>query len=350
MSPRGWPATERPRGTQQGSARPSVANLAVGWYVACASALLRDRPIHVVLFGQDHVAWRSADRKAHLQTSLCPHMGAALHDGTVVRDAIECPFHRWRFGPDGTCLSAPGRTPPRRARLRTLPVAEASGYVWVWHGPGGPLFDPPNVPALEPRRGPHLRRFSLADTTRTTPRRILENTWDPDHLVALHGLTTTGATGVAMQPAGGAHGAAIERLDATFTWPSYSGLLGTVSSLLGLNASTFTLRVRGWATCQHIEYFTDQTRVYEMVLAVTPVGDSLSVQHINVAVERERTILGPLRSLVHRAEVQVAAKQDLPVFDTLLSGDRHGIYLSSDATLRRFRQFYQRWVEHDLPA
>jgi 3-Ketosteroid 9alpha-hydroxylase C-terminal domain/Rieske [2Fe-2S] domain len=33
----------------------------------------------------------------------CKHLGAQIgHGGTVVGDCVECPFHGWRWGPDGT--------------------------------------------------------------------------------------------------------------------------------------------------------------------------------------------------------------------------------------------------------
>lgn len=322
-----------------------VTNLASGWYVAIASAGLRRAPERIRLFGETFVGWRDREGRATVQSAVCPHMGAALHGGRVVDGAVECPFHRWRFGPDGRCVAVPGGRPPGRAALRVLPTRERSGYVWAWFGSGDPTHEPPDAPALGwTNRLPSLRRFRLADPTRATTRRILENTYDPDHLVALHGLTVRGAPRITFSdvPRAGA----AERCDAVLTWPAYSGALGTVSDALGLNADEFTLRLRGWATCQHIEYFADERRLYEMVLAVTPIGEHRSIQHIAAAVDPDgRGMTGHLRAMVHRAEVQAAARQDLPIFDTLLPGDRHGIYVSGDEAVRGFRRFYQGWVE-----
>ncbi|MFI0777064.1 Rieske 2Fe-2S domain-containing protein [Streptomyces sp. NPDC021212] len=328
------------------SARP-VTNLASGWYVALPSAELRRGPRRTTLFGDACVAWRGEDGRAHVQGAICPHAGAALYGGKVVDGALECPFHRWRFDESGACVFVPGRRPPARAAVTSLPTRECSGYVWVWYGNGPPRYEPPDLPDLRARRFPSTRSFRLADPTRATTRRILENTYDPDHLVALHGLTVAGDARITFPAAReSADADPEERCDATLTWPSYRGVLGTVSNVFGLNADEFTLRLRGWASCQEIEYFADGRRLYRMVLAVTPIGEHRSIQHISAAVDADGTgILGRLRALVHRAEVQVAARQDLPIFDTLLPGDRHGIYVPGDEAVRRFRRFYQQWVE-----
>jgi phenylpropionate dioxygenase-like ring-hydroxylating dioxygenase large terminal subunit len=332
-------------------ARP-VTNLASGWYVALPSAELRRKPRQATLFGNAYVAWRGDDGRAHVQSAVCPHAGAALYGGKVVGGTLECPFHRWRFDDSGACVSVPGRRPPARAAVTPLPTRECSGYVWVWYGSGPPRYEPPDLPDLQARRFPSTRSFRLADPTRATTRRILENTYDPDHLVALHGLTVAGEARITIPtthetPNGtAADSGPEERCDATLTWPSYRGPLGAVSNVFGLNADEFTLRLRGWASCQEIEYFADGRRLYRMVLAVTPIGEHHSVQHISAAVDADGAgIVGWLRALVHRAEVQVAARQDLPVFDTLLPGDRHGIYVPGDEAVRRFRRFYQQWVE-----
>lgn len=333
------------------SARP-ITNLAAGWYIALPSTELGRRPRRVNLFGEAYAGWRSEDGRAHVQSATCPHAGAALYGGKVVDGTLECPFHRWRFDESGTCVFVPGRRPPTRAAVTPLLTRERSGYVWVWYGSGPPRYEPPDLPDLEARRLPSIRRFRLADPTRATTRRILENTYDPDHLVALHGLTVAGDARIVLPSAGGTAPSDAgdddteERFDATLTWPAYRGALGAVSNAFGLNADEFTLRLRGWASCQEIEYFADDRSLYRMILAVTPIGEHHSVQHINVAVDEDGPgVMGRLRALVHRAEVQVAARQDLPIFDTLLPGDRHGIYVPGDEAVRRFRRFYQQWVE-----
>lgn len=339
----------RPTATPAG---PADLNLATGWYVALRSPALKRSPTRVDLFGSSFVAWRSADRTPVLMPLHCPHMGAALSGGRIVDGAIECPFHRWRFGPDGGCVSLPGdRRTPAAARTPVLPTVERDGYVWAWYGSGEPLYPLPGPSLGAPGQLAAFPVFWLEDPAGTTVRRILENTFDPDHLVALHGLDVRGHTGTDLlddDRADALFGPADlpeSRMGAIFSWPSYAGWLGRVSDAVGLNAARFELRVAAWPTVQHIYYFADDVPLYHLVLAVTPIAPDRSVQQIAVAVSRHGGgAVDRLRYAVHRGEVTVAARQDLPVFDTMRSGDRHGIYVAGDRSLREFRRFYERWT------
>jgi aminopyrrolnitrin oxygenase len=49
-------------------------------------------------------------------------------------------------------------------------------------------------------------------------------------------------------------------LGAELTWPSYQGVLGKITRLLGTNAGHFVLRVDGWPSGQRITYYVDGTR------------------------------------------------------------------------------------------
>lgn len=347
----------RPATTTGSSTVPgprTVPNLAVGWYVALTSPSLTSKPRRVDLFGRQFVAWRDSDGSPVLMSGHCPHMGAALYEGRVVDGTLECPFHRWKFSSDGNCVGIPsgGRIPPR-ARTVSLPTEERHGYVWVWYGSPQPLYSLPRMP-LKEKGEPTFRLFRIADTTRTTVRRILENAYDPDHLVALHGLTVRGdatATELDESESAGVFGAAEipgSRYCVRLSWPAYTGWLGKVSTPLGLNARRFDLLVEGWPTCQYFVYLADGVVQYRLLLATTPIAQDRTVQHLAVAIHQSGRRFGDaLRYLLHRGEVTVAARQDLPIFNTIRPGDHHGIYVPTDRALRVFRKFYQRWVEAD---
>ncbi len=74
------------------------------------------------------------------------HIG---HGGKVVSDCVECPFHGWRWGPDGTNRYIPYQPdrPNKALRLRVFPVREQNGCVFVWYQPDGkqPQWEMPDL-------------------------------------------------------------------------------------------------------------------------------------------------------------------------------------------------------------
>jgi hypothetical protein len=80
-----------------------------------------------------------------------------LSFGFVRRNALVCIYHGWSFGlpdeagapGDPRCLSVPahpGMTPPGKATIPVLPVAEALGMIWVGTSPGDTR--PPHAAAI----------------------------------------------------------------------------------------------------------------------------------------------------------------------------------------------------------
>jgi hypothetical protein len=147
------------------------------------------------------------------------------------------------------------RAPAAGGRAPSGPATtERDGYVWFWYGTAEPLYPLPG-PAIDQAGPPRTYRvFHLEDSTGTTVRRVLENTFDPDHLVALHGLDVQGSTDAdLLDPARadaefGHVDPADSRLCAILGWPAYGGWLGRVAGALDLNAQRFELRVAAWPT------------------------------------------------------------------------------------------------------
>ena len=340
-----------PRQLTEPTAREAL-NLAAGWYVAMPSRQLGSRPRALTLFGRPLVAWRDARGAASLMRRHCPHMGASLADGRIVDGLLQCPFHGWRFDALGTCQSIPGPARiPAAASRPAYPTVERYGYLWAWYGGPHPLYPLPELPAAFDRLGWH-RGFRLADRTRATARRILENTYDPDHLVDLHGLEIAGPMTLRLldSPVDTATNGPPIVADAWFgaelTWPRYIGRTGAIAHAVGVNADSFLLRVDGWPAGQRVSYYSDGVLRYQLLLAVSPVGPNETIQHIAVAVTpAARAWKNITKYLVDRLEVTFASNQDLPVFDSIRAGDRHGIYLESEYGLRAFRKYYQSWVD-----
>lgn len=95
--------------------------------------------------GRPVVVWRGQDGAVRAWADRCPHRGMRLSFGFVRENALTCIYHGWSFGVtdesggDGRCIAIPahpGMTPPAKASVAALPVAEALGMIWVGTGPG----------------------------------------------------------------------------------------------------------------------------------------------------------------------------------------------------------------------
>jgi len=127
----------------QAPAADQFAEYPASWYLFCASADLKERPVSKKMLGRHLVAFRTAGGKLALMQANCAHLGADLGGGQVVGESVQCPFHGWRYGTDGACVQIPGvRDIPAFARLQTYAVNERHGYVFFFNGPQ-PLFPLP---------------------------------------------------------------------------------------------------------------------------------------------------------------------------------------------------------------
>ena len=170
-----------------------------GWFMAAESAEVTDRPTAVRFFGQDMALYRGKSGRVVLLDAYCPHMGTHLaknttsyviHDGQIEGDSIRCPYHAWRFGPDGKCNQIPyyDGPIPKAAQIRSWTVTERYGIVWFWHDPEGaaPEYDLPNHPEWDDPQWVHWKVDHLG-TLALHPIEVLDNMVDWSHLGPVHG-------------------------------------------------------------------------------------------------------------------------------------------------------------------
>lgn len=106
------------------------------WYVGCWSSELADGGLFPsTIIGEPVMLYRAADGSAVGMEDRCVHRLAPLSLGERDGDAIRCMYHGFKFDRSGVCIEVPGQTTiPRSACVRTFPVAEKGGWVWVWMG------------------------------------------------------------------------------------------------------------------------------------------------------------------------------------------------------------------------
>ena len=171
-----------------------------GWFMVGTSASATTIPAAVRFFGQDMVLYRGASGRVFLIEAYCPHMGTHLAanktsyviaDGKHVEgDNIRCPYHAWRFGPDGRCNEIPYSPAPipKAACLKSWPVTERAGCLWVWHDEeaGQPDYD---LPAFADYDAPHWVNWSVECLGEVAchPQEVLDNMTDKAHLEPVHG-------------------------------------------------------------------------------------------------------------------------------------------------------------------
>ena len=103
-----------------------------------------------------------SDKRYVVQSDVCPHMGAQLHQGwRSVHGGIHCPYHAFEFNENGAFCRIPnpaGKAPSSRRRpsaagsktcLDTYPVYLRDGYLFIPSSVREPVYRPG---AVVPRR------------------------------------------------------------------------------------------------------------------------------------------------------------------------------------------------------
>jgi len=147
------------------------------WYFFGVAQELEKGPVSKHMLGTDLVAYRTDSGQIVVMAGRCAHLGADLGKGKVVGDCIQCPFHGWRYGPDGRCSHIPlGHRIPPGARQRTYPVVERHGIVFLFNG-SNPLF---SLPFFFDEKVEHFTPAAPVEF-------IANSTW---YMVAAHGYDT----------------------------------------------------------------------------------------------------------------------------------------------------------------
>lgn len=105
------------------------------WWVAANSSELGSEPTMRWICEMPIALYRDESGKPVALHNRCPHRWAPLHRGTIEGDNLTCPYHGFQFAPSGQCVNVPTQDKtPTAIRVRSFPVEERHGFIWIWTG------------------------------------------------------------------------------------------------------------------------------------------------------------------------------------------------------------------------
>lgn len=164
------------------------------WYMATHAATLKAGQLRrEMLLGEPVLIGRMRDGNAFALRDICPHRGVPLSAGRVMpENTVECPYHGWRFKADGGCTLIPSLVDgqsmdPTRIRVRSYPVREQDGLIWVYmplneRDTAPPRIEPPKVPL----KGDVRPRFIEKQDFRCSIDHAVVGLMDPAHGPFVH--------------------------------------------------------------------------------------------------------------------------------------------------------------------
>lgn len=163
------------------------------WYPALRSPQLRGRKLQTAtLLGIPLVFGRDDQGQPFALHDCCPHRRMPLSFGHFDGEAVECPYHGWRFdAKTGRCREIPSLPPDSKVKLDRIsaarfPCGEADGYVWVYVPDPGARDQPvPPVPRL-PVFSSHYRLTHLSAELNVGIDEAIIHEMDPPHGPFVH--------------------------------------------------------------------------------------------------------------------------------------------------------------------
>ncbi len=119
------------------------------WYIVAEPSELADGAIvGRTLLGKRIAVYRGDSGTIAAFDDFCPHRLVPLSLGKVIGDRLRCAYHGAEFGSDGYCVKVPGqKAPGPNTFVKTYPVIERHGYVWIWLGDPVRAVDESGIPS-----------------------------------------------------------------------------------------------------------------------------------------------------------------------------------------------------------
>lgn len=145
------------------------------------------RPIRVKLLGEDLVLFRTKNGQLGLIGAFCSHRLAPLFFGCVEDEGLRCPYHGWKFTPQGKCFEMPN-IPAEQAFLDEIhhpgyPCVERGGIIWTCMGKAKASPELPDLEFLRVNDEDRQYRLFFQECNYL---QVIEGGIDPTHVMWLH--------------------------------------------------------------------------------------------------------------------------------------------------------------------
>jgi vanillate O-demethylase monooxygenase subunit len=160
------------------------------WYVAAWDHEIGRKLLSRTILNTPVVLYRTEAGAPVALEDTCPHRYYPLSKGALKGDTLECGYHGMTFDCSGRCVKIPGQDQiPSSAAVRSFPVAERWGWIWIWMGEPA-LADPAkiiDIPQLRSGEWEQCRGELMY--YRGSYQLMTDNLMDPSHVSYVHRST-----------------------------------------------------------------------------------------------------------------------------------------------------------------
>ena len=145
---------------RESAMRPSVSDIrelipATGlreyWYPALEDCKVRNKPVGLMMLGEQLVFFRGGDGLVKALRNTCLHRGGSLmHGDCHFRGTVTCPYHGWTYDGEGNVVAVLPEGPesriPGQVKQRAYPTLTLKGMVFLWMGESEPAPPEEDIP------------------------------------------------------------------------------------------------------------------------------------------------------------------------------------------------------------
>jgi vanillate O-demethylase monooxygenase subunit len=156
------------------------------WYVAATSKEINTKtPLARTVCDIAIAFFRDSVGVVQAVEDFCPHRGAPLSLGYVEDGMLVCGYHGLKMGSNGKVASMPNQKVSHFPCIRSIPVVERYGFIWIWPG-DKTLADAALIPQLHWADNPDWAYAGGLFHIKCDYRLMIDNLMDLTHETYVH--------------------------------------------------------------------------------------------------------------------------------------------------------------------